>query len=147
VRQGRDRQHQGDGGPVVEAIKSGADLLPKCQRARERETTRRQDDHQRKHRRPNPRRRQRDPKQSNGLSRSLIQHLRPGGKRTTPSRRRACGSLCQWIRWVATQPSGRRWTLGCVTRWSLVRVPDFSTDSLIPLNALYRPPSYLFHLR
>ena len=30
--------------PVVETIKSGPDLLPKCQRAREREATRRHDD-------------------------------------------------------------------------------------------------------
>ena len=44
---------------MLEAIKCGADLLPKCQLASQRETTRRQDDHQRKYRRPNLRRRKR----------------------------------------------------------------------------------------
>ena len=47
----------------------------------------------------------------------------------------------QWIRWVATRPSGMRWILRCVTRvMALARITDFSTDPLLPLNTPCHPP-------
>ena len=77
--------------PVVEMMKSYPDSLPNRQRARETETERWQDDHQRRHRRPNPRRHQRNPKESTMPSRSLTPHLRTGWKNMMPSRRCTSG--------------------------------------------------------
>jgi len=82
------------------------------------------------------------PKAIKHLSRSLTPHLRAGAKRTIPSRRCARGSPRHWTRWVATRPSGRKWILGA-RLVSLARVPDFSTDPLLPPNAPYGPPSSL----
>ena len=84
---------------------------------------------QRKHRLLDPRRRQRHPEQSSRLSRSPTLHPRAGVKRTTPSRRCARGSPHQWRIWVATRPCGRRCILGCMTRLSSARVPEFSTNT------------------
>ena len=84
--------------PMAELLEVMDSLLLERQRARGRETIRRPDDNQRKHRLLNPQRRQIDPKKSSRLLRSLTPHLRAGGKRTTPSRRCAHGSPRQWIR-------------------------------------------------
>jgi len=83
------------------------------------------------------------PKVIKQLLRSLTPHLHTGWKRTVPSRRCACGFLRQWTRWAATQPSGRRCILRCVTR-IISSNPRLSTDLLLPLNDSYRPPSSLF---
>ena len=43
-----------------------------------------------------------------------------------------------------TWPSGRRWILWCATPLSLARAPEFLINSVLSLNALYRPSSSLF---
>jgi len=60
------------------------------------------------------------------LLRSLTLHLHTGWKYTVPSRRCAWGFLCQWTRWAATWPSGRRCILGCMTRIISLNPPTFN---------------------